>query len=221
MNKTEVNAKLQYVFEGLPLNRVQKEMLGDVVMTIIETAVAGVTEPEIAKASNDTLGGIKTGYSQNAKNYPVSLDGDGKAFVNVPWADNNTTYSAGIGLSLSGTTFAVKTEFTTSGKNYKVTTDSSGNLYVNVPWTDTNTTYNVASSSADGLMSKEDKAKLDNIANNANNYSLPNATTSIVGGVKQATTVEALEEADEIATVISTVNTLISNLKTAGIVANS
>ena len=75
--------------------------------------------------------------------------------------------------------------------------------------------------SADGLMSKEDKAKLDTIANNANNYSLPNATTSIVGGVKQAATVEALEEADEIATVISTVNTLISNLKTAGIVANS
>lgn len=30
MNKTEVNAKLQYVFEGLPLSRVQKEMLGDV-----------------------------------------------------------------------------------------------------------------------------------------------------------------------------------------------
>lgn len=172
MNKIEVNAKLQYVFEGLPLSKTQKEMLGDVVMAIMETAIAGVTEPEITKASNDALGGIKTGYSQNAKNYPVSLDGDGKAFVNVPWTDNDTT-------------------------------------------------YNVVSSSANGLMSKEDKAKLDGIANNANNYSLPNATTSSVGGVKQATTVEALEEADEIATVISTVNTLISNLKAAGVVANS
>lgn len=172
MNKVEVNAKLQYVFEGLPLSKTQKEMLGDVVMAIMETAIAGVTEPEIAKASNAALGGIKTGYSQNAKNYPVSLDGDGKAFVNVPWTDNNTT-------------------------------------------------YNVATTSANGLMSKEDKAKLDNIANNANNYSLPNATTSKIGGVKQAATVEALEEADEIATVISTVNTLISNLKAAGVVANS
>ena len=70
-------------------------------------------------------------------------------------------------------------------------------------------------------MSKEDKAKLDTIANNANNYSLPKATTSIVGGVKQAATVAALEGSDEIATVISTVNTLIANLKSAGIVANS
>ena len=141
MNKIEVNAKLQYVFEGLPLSKVQKEMLGDVVMTIMETAIAGVTEPEIAKASDDALGGIKTGYSQNAKNYPVLLDGDGKAYVNVPWTDNNTTYNA--------------------------------------------------------------------------------ANTTTLGLVKQAATVEALEENDEIATVISTINTLISNLKTAGVVANS
>ena len=50
--------------------------------------------------------------------------------------DNDTKYSAGTGLSLSGTTFSVKTGYTTSGKNYKVTTDANGNLYVNVPWTD-------------------------------------------------------------------------------------
>lgn len=141
MNKTEVNAKLQYVFEGLPLSKVQKEMLRDVVMTIIETAIAGITEPEIAKASDESLGGIKTGYAQNAKNYPVSVDENGKAFVNVPWTDNNTTYTA--------------------------------------------------------------------------------ATSTKLGLVKQAATVEALEEADEIATVISTVNTLINNLKTAGVVENS
>lgn len=47
------------------------------------------------------------------------------------------------------------------------------------------------------------------------------ATKEALGLVKQATTIEALEENDEIATVISTVNTLISNLKTAGVVANS
>ena len=141
MNKIEVNAKLQYVFEGLPLSKTQKDMLGDVITAIIETAIAGVTKPEITKASNDALGGIKTGYGQNAKNYPVSLDGNGKAFVNVPWTDNNTTYNA--------------------------------------------------------------------------------ANTTTLGLVKQAATIEALEEADEIATVISTVNTLINNLKAAGVVANS
>lgn len=62
------------------------------------------------------------------------LDGTTGTFTQQ---DNNTTYSAGTGLSLSGTTFSVKTGYTTSGKNYKVQADSSGNLYVNVPWTDT------------------------------------------------------------------------------------
>ncbi|MGL5229900.1 MAG: head fiber protein [Cetobacterium sp.] len=36
----------------------------------------------------------------------------------------------------------------------------------------------------DGHMSKEDKVKLDNIADNANNYSLPVANSNILGGVK-------------------------------------
>ena len=47
------------------------------------------------------------------------------------------------------------------------------------------------------------------------------ATSAKLGLVKQAATVTALEAEDEIATVISRVNTLISNLKTAGVVANS
>lgn len=58
---------------------------------------------------------------------------------NAKFTDTNTTYSAGTGLSLSGTVFSVKTGYTTSGKNYKVQADSFGDLFVNVPWTDTNT----------------------------------------------------------------------------------
>ena len=38
-------------------------------------------------ASSTELGGIKTGYEQNAKNYPLSVDTDGNAYVNVPWAE--------------------------------------------------------------------------------------------------------------------------------------
>ena len=41
-----------------------------------------------------------------------------------------------------------------------------------------------ATSSANGLMSAADKAKLDGIAANANNYTLPAATASTLGGVK-------------------------------------
>ena len=66
---------------------------------------------------------------------------DGTTFT-FTQQDNNTTYSAGSGLSLSGTTFSLNTGYTTSGKNYKVQLDSNGNPYVNVPWTDNNTTYN-------------------------------------------------------------------------------
>lgn len=42
----------------------------------------------------------------------------------------------------------------------------------------------IATTSAAGLMSSEDKSKLDGIAAGANNYSLPNASSSTLGGVK-------------------------------------
>ena len=43
-------------------------------------------------ASSTTKGGITLGYSQSGKNYPVALDSNGKAYVNVPWTDTNTIY---------------------------------------------------------------------------------------------------------------------------------
>lgn len=69
---------------------------------------------EVPKAASDTLGGVKVGYTANGKNYPVILDTNSRAYVNVPWTDKDTTYS-------------------------KVT------------------------QSKDGLMSKEDKIKLDGL----------------------------------------------------------
>ena len=36
-------------------------------------------------ASSSNLGGIKLGYTQSGKNYPVSVDANGRAYVNVPW----------------------------------------------------------------------------------------------------------------------------------------
>lgn len=44
-------------------------------------------------ASSTIKGGITLGYPQSGKNYPVALDSNGKAYVNVPWTDTNTTYS--------------------------------------------------------------------------------------------------------------------------------
>ena len=71
-----------------------------------EIGAGGITS--IPQASSSALGGIKIGYSDNGRNYAVELDSSGKAYVNVPWTDNNTTYSAGAGLSLSGTAFSLR-----------------------------------------------------------------------------------------------------------------
>lgn len=60
-------------------------------------------------AASNTLGGIKTGYTTDARNYKVSLDSNSNAYVNVPWSD--TTYSAGTGISLSGTTFGINSTY--------------------------------------------------------------------------------------------------------------
>lgn len=59
-------------------------------------------------ATSTTLGLVRIGYPESGKNYPVELNSSNQMYVNVPWTDNNTTYSAGAGLSLSGTAFSLK-----------------------------------------------------------------------------------------------------------------
>lgn len=56
-----------------------------------EIGAGGITS--IPQASSSALGGIRIGYSDNGRNYAVELDSSGKAYVNVPWADTNTTYN--------------------------------------------------------------------------------------------------------------------------------
>lgn len=80
------------------------------------TVVISSTNTTYSQATSSTLGLVKIGYGENGKNYPVELNGSGQMYVNVPWTDNNTTYSAGAGLSLSGTAFSlVKATPTTLG----------------------------------------------------------------------------------------------------------
>lgn len=67
-----------------------------------------VGEPvEYGVATSTTLGLVRIGYPESGKNYPVELNSSNQMYVNVPWTDNNTTYSAGAGLSLSGTVFSL------------------------------------------------------------------------------------------------------------------
>ena len=56
--------------------------------------------------------------------------------------------------------------YTASGKNYPVQVDQN-KAFVNIPWTDT--TYSNATQDTDGLMSSEDKTKLDAIETTIDN----------------------------------------------------
>lgn len=160
--------------------------------------------------------------------------------------DTNTTYSAGTGLTLSGTTFSV------TANTYAAYSHNHDSVYLKIADTgsiidyivasapgtldtlneiaaaigddanfsasiasviagkantshthaisditslqsaldgksSTSHTHSDATTSVAGFMSAADKTKLDGIAANANNYSLPTATASVLGGIKVGT----------------------------------
>lgn len=47
---------------------------------------------EIPQATDTILGGVKLGYQENGKNYPIRTDETGKAYVNVPWSESGAGY---------------------------------------------------------------------------------------------------------------------------------
>ena len=59
--------------------------------------VSSVNTADITVNSESTTSG---------KYYYIEMDKNGKLIVNVPWTDTNTTYSAGAGISISGTTIS-------------------------------------------------------------------------------------------------------------------
>ena len=81
-------------------------------LTLADLGYTGATNANnysLPLAASGTRGGVQIGYAENGKNYPVELSSE-KMFVNVPWTDNNTTYTAGRGLDLSGTEFQLETD---------------------------------------------------------------------------------------------------------------
>jgi len=98
-----------------------------------------------ANASAGTAGAALTGSGTTVDPY----------LITYTFPNDNTEYTAGTGLTLTGTQFdantaAVTTQTaqglsTTANRLYQVQTDAGDNLVVNVPWTDANdnTTYNL------------------------------------------------------------------------------
>ena len=131
----------------------------------------GANNYTLPTASASVLGGILIGYGTSGRNYAVLLDGSGKAYVNVPWTDTNTTYDlspyakkmetvdfSSIRLdkrAIANTPQGLKEKqvilFSTLGDNVK-----SGEIVLEE-----------ATSNMSGLMSIRDKNKLDYIDDHA------------------------------------------------------
>lgn len=207
--------------EGLNLDLRRRQLIGKLIEEIVDSFANGVPA-----ASNDNIGGIKTGYTQSGKNYPVSLDENNKAYVNVPWSDTNTTYEI-----MGGATS------TTNGKAGLVPGATAGQqtryLRADGQWmTPPNQTYSKATADALGLV------KIGYTANDKNypilldtegkmyvavpwtdtKYSLPAATPNSIGGVKQGARVaNASTDADTVA-LGTKINELIESLRNAGVI---
>lgn len=120
-------------------------------------------------ASSTIKGGITLGYPQSGKNYPVVLDSNGKAYVNVPWTDTNTTYD------LSPYAKKVETVNYSSIRLDKQAIASTSQelilkqviLFSSLGGEGGAIELEEATFNMSGLMSVRDKNKLDNIANGA------------------------------------------------------
>lgn len=126
----------------------------------------GANNYSLPTASSTTKGGITLGYSQSGKNYPVALDSKGKAYVNVPWTDTNTTYD------LSPYAKKVETvDFSTIRVNKEAIANTPQGLkqkqvilFASLGGKGGSIELEEAASNMSGLMSIRDKNKLDSIA---------------------------------------------------------
>ena len=86
------NIKLSKFVDGLNLDKNRKKILIAFIEELIKESET--SDFKLPLASEYVSDGIKTGYSQNGKNYPVQINAQEQAYVSVPWTDNNTTYTA-------------------------------------------------------------------------------------------------------------------------------
>ena len=137
--------------------------------------------------SNGTAQTISVGKPSTAGTADIALS---VAWENITGKPADYSLSVATDTQLGGVK-SVNTG-TTINRDYNVEVNVDGTMKVNVPWTDT--TYQLVTTAEDGLMSSEDKVKLNSIEQNANNYILPIASLTQLGGVKIGTGIDLAED---------------------------
>lgn len=119
-------------------------------------STGGTSAPSytLPTASSSALGGIKIGYTESGKNYPVELNSNGQAYVNVPWTDTNTIYTLPTASTI--TKGGITTNYSQTANNRAVKM-SGTNAYVNIP---------TASTSSVGLIRVSSDVSNSNVNNN-------------------------------------------------------
>jgi hypothetical protein len=141
--------------------------------TGVITNTVSNTDTTYSLATSSTLGLVKVGYTESGQNYPVELD-NGQMYVNVPWVDTNTdtntTYSAGTGLSLSGTTFSSNiTQYTDANARSAISagTGISYNSSTGVI-TNSSTANGITTSGSNTIIQSPDDTNVIHVNNSAN-----------------------------------------------------
>ena len=134
----------------------------------LDGVAANANKYSLPLATASVRGGVKIGYEENGKNYPVELANE-KMFVNVPW--ENTTYTNFVKSGSGAKSGLVPAPSTTAGTTKYLCEDGT--------WTvPPNTTYSAATSSNAGLMSSSDKEKLDGVAKGATKITVDSALST-------------------------------------------
>lgn len=143
----------------------------------------GLTQKNFTTALKTKLDGIASGAEVNVQSDWNVTDTASDAFIkNKPTFDNYVDWKL-VADDDTADDIRKQTYVKFNGSTISGTGTQSDPFVVVTP--DTNTTYSVG----DGGLTQKNfttalKTKLDGIASNANNYSLPTATASVLGGVK-------------------------------------